>query len=87
MVSVEVVAPEYEEEFVRFEYVAPLFVLTCHLYVIFVPLTPIENAVLLPLQTEMFEGCEVIDGAVLTVRVAAFDVAGGVQDPLTTQRY
>jgi len=42
----------------------------------------------LPLaQTEEFEGCAVIEGAVFTVKVAAFEVAGGVHVPESILRY
>jgi hypothetical protein len=52
-----------------------------------VPLALMEKAVVDPAQTEVLEGFEVIEGAEFTVRVAVFEVAGGEQVPLTTQRY
>jgi hypothetical protein len=52
-----------------------------------VPLTPTENAVVFPEQTDILEGCEVIEGGRLTVNVAEFEVAAGVQLPVMMQRY
>jgi hypothetical protein len=53
----------------------------------FEPETLIEKAVLFPEHTEILAGCEVIEGAEFTVRVAVFEVAAGEHAPLTIQRY
>jgi hypothetical protein len=67
--------------------VVPAFWLSCHWYVKAVPVAVTEKLVLAFGQMVELVGLTVTTGAVLTVSVAAEEVAVGVQVPLTIQRY
>jgi len=62
-------------------------VLNCHWYVKPAPVAITLKLVLLPAPTVESDGWLVMAGAMFTDNVAAEEVALGVHEPLTTQRY
>lgn len=87
MVSVCVVAPEYTPPLLMSVNVVPPSVLTCHLYVIGSVLVPVTvKLILLPEQTCLLVGwpAGAMVTGLMTVRIAAFEVAAGGQMPVMT---